>query len=210
MKATDILIVEHRIISKVLQCLERFARSIKEDREIDTDTAAEFLDFFKNFADGCHHAKEEDRLFPLMEQFGFPQENGPTGVMNMEHLAGRRLIKRMTDAVYLASVGDTLGFEAFYENSIDFIQLLSQHIDKENSVLFPMANMTFNKETQTCLLNEFRDIEEAAGGERQTMYTALAKKLCAQFDIDWTKEDEMFCQIFRPTPRRVDAVGLSR
>ena len=47
------------------------------------------MDFIKTFADSCHHAKEEDLLFPAMGEAGFPSRGGPVGVMLMEHEQGR-------------------------------------------------------------------------------------------------------------------------
>jgi hemerythrin-like domain-containing protein len=53
---------EHRVIEKVLDALERRLHS-----PIDMTFYQQSLDFLRNFADGCHHAKEEKELFPILE-----------------------------------------------------------------------------------------------------------------------------------------------
>jgi hemerythrin-like domain-containing protein len=35
------------------------------------------LVFLKEFADRCHHGKEEDFLFPALEKAGIKKEGGP-------------------------------------------------------------------------------------------------------------------------------------
>ena len=54
------LMEEHRVIEQVLAALEAAAR-----RELQFPFYEQAVDFIVNFADGCHHAKEEDRLFPM-------------------------------------------------------------------------------------------------------------------------------------------------
>ena len=57
---TDVLKAEHRVIERVLDAAE----TMIDQPEIDRDFFEKAMDFFRNFADGCHHAKEEDLLFP--------------------------------------------------------------------------------------------------------------------------------------------------
>jgi len=85
MRPTEILMQEHRVIEQVLDCLERMAQRVEAGDELDLESAKQAIDFFRNFADRCHHGKEEDCLFPLLEQKGFSREQGPTGVMLHEH-----------------------------------------------------------------------------------------------------------------------------
>jgi len=67
MRSTEILQDEHRVIEQVLNCLEKMADQALVAGRLDESSAREALDFFQTFADGCHHHKEEDHLFPLME-----------------------------------------------------------------------------------------------------------------------------------------------
>ena len=63
------------------------------------EVLANLQEFFRLFADQCHHGKEEELLFPLLEQKGIPRTGGPIGVTLHEHEEGRALVRQMGDAV---------------------------------------------------------------------------------------------------------------
>jgi len=92
----EILKEEHEITEKSLDILEFFCR-LCLDKVLVSDVK-ELLEFFDQFVDKCHHTKEEDLLFPLIEKRGIPKEGGPIGVMPLEHDEGRELRKSMLEA----------------------------------------------------------------------------------------------------------------
>lgn len=191
MEATDILYEEHRIIMKVLECLQEIVAETEENGKLNADPANQAIDFFRNFADGCHHAKEEDRLFIVMQESGVPREGGPIGVMLMEHDDGRRFVRGMAGAVVPASNGDEDAIEQFAENARDFIALLIAHIDKEDQVLFPMASQILDDKLAFNLLSDFKKIEAEAGGRRHSKYIEIAKQLCQQYGIVFVDDSEI-------------------
>ena len=71
MNPTDILMDEHRVIEQVLNCLEKIIEQATAAGRLEEEPAREALDFFRTFADRCHHGKEEAHLFPLMQTRGF-------------------------------------------------------------------------------------------------------------------------------------------
>jgi hemerythrin-like domain-containing protein len=99
MKATQILMDEDRVIEQVLTCLEKLANRCEAGEKLDSTSALEALEFLRNFADRCHHGKEEGHLFPLLEARGLGRQGGPTGLMLHEHEEGHRLIAAMARAV---------------------------------------------------------------------------------------------------------------
>ena len=58
-----------------------------------------FIGFLKEFADKCHHGKEEGLLFPAMVAAGIPDKGGPIGVMLAEHTQGRQFIRDMEESL---------------------------------------------------------------------------------------------------------------
>jgi len=52
---------------------------------VDTKDMHDFIGFLKEFADKCHHGKEEGLLFPALIQAGLPEKGGPIGVMLADH-----------------------------------------------------------------------------------------------------------------------------
>ena len=110
-------------------------------------------------ADKCHHGKEEDLLFPAMEEAGIPKEEGPIGVMLMEHSEGRHCIKGMVEAVAEYKQNGKDFAPKFIQNARTYVELLTQHIDKENNILFEMADIHLSANKQEELLQEFERFE---------------------------------------------------
>jgi hemerythrin-like domain-containing protein len=178
MRATEILQNEHRVIEQVLSCLEVMANRAIAEGKLDATSADAALDFFQTFADGCHHRKEENHLFPLMETKGFPRDGGPTGVMLHEHEEGRHHIQGMRAAVANGAVRE------FAEHARAYVELLRQHILKEDQRLFPMANQVFSSADQASLVESFarvedKDVEEGA----HEKYLDIADLLAERFQV---------------------------
>lgn len=184
MRPTEVLMEEHRVIEQVLACLDRMADRCESDQPLDTDSAAQAIDFFRTFADRCHHGKEEDLLFPLMEQKGFSRAHGPTGVMLDEHEEGRRHVRAMSDAVARMSSGDRAVEGAFVEHARSFVRLLRQHIYKEDHCLFPMADQVFSAVDQDELSLSFSKVEhDELGIGTHEKYLNLANQLADRFGV---------------------------
>ena len=118
------------------------------------------LDFIKTFADKCHHGKEENLLFPAMEEAGIPKDGGPIGVMLEEHDIGRNFVKGLAEAIARYKKGERDAGGKIAENAENYVDLLSQHIDKENSILYPIARDCLSPKKQEELLVKFAKVEE--------------------------------------------------
>lgn len=184
MKTTEILSQEHRVIEQVLSCLEELVAETPAPGKFDWESADQMLEFFRNFADRCHHAKEEDALFPAMEARGFSPSVGPTAVMRSEHEQGRRLMAAMSEAVRGGMDQEPDAIAAFRSAARSYIQLLRSHIQKEDGCLFPMAD-NFLGEADDCeLLRQFDRAEHAPGFEGEhEKFLALADELAERFGV---------------------------
>ena len=184
MQPTEILMNEHRIIEQVLDCLEKMADRCEANADLDADSARKAIDFFRTFADCCHHAKEETYLFPMMEAKGFSRENGPTGVMRAEHNQGRQHIQSMADAVDKHESGDARAIAAFVSHARSYCELLRAHIHKEDHCLFPMADQALSDDEQQSLLTMFEKVEHDDMSEQtHERYLQIADELADRFDV---------------------------
>jgi hemerythrin-like domain-containing protein len=194
MRPTEILSGEHRVIEQVLNCLEMIARRAIEARRLDADDAHAAIDFLRHFADGCHHRKEEDVLFPAMEARGFSAECGPTAVMRHEHVLGRAAIQGMEENVARAAAGDDDALASFSRYARYYLDLLRAHIAKEDHRLFPMAESVLTEEEQGEVLDRFEKVEhddvEAGAHER---YLALADELTERVGAPRVQHAECAC-----------------
>jgi hemerythrin-like domain-containing protein len=176
---TQVLKDEHRIIEQVLDAIDArlaamgngpFPRAFFEQA----------IDFIVNFADGCHHAKEEKRLFPVLERLGIPCEGGPIGCMLKEHVQGRNYVAGMRGNLDAAEAGDPAAIAEVARNAAGYVALLRSHILKEDTVLFRLADHILTPADVEQLQREFEHVEkcETAPGEHER-YLELARELNA-------------------------------
>ena len=162
MKATDILMEEHRVIERVLASLETAANRLSAGQAIPMDFFLKAADFIKNFADGCHHKKEEGILFVALAANGMPQDAGPVGVMLAEHEEGRRLTRAMREGAQRVQGGDAAALSQVIQNALGYVALLRQHIQKEDHILFPMADQVIPIGQHQQIMADFNRIEHEA------------------------------------------------
>ena len=193
MNATDILSQEHQVILRVLVALERILDSAVRTGALDGESSRAAIEFFQEFADNCHHAKEEERLFPMLIEHGLPKENGPVAVMLDEHEIGRTLVKTMAHNVNEAAAGDASAHQAFVHASRTVIDMLRDHIGKEDNVLFPMAQGFIGEQGNQILLDEFAKLEAAHEENLHERMLAVADDLCARYGVEAQGAIEMSC-----------------
>lgn len=193
MKPTDLLRSEHRVIEQMLSVLEKLG-SLPEDQPIDQADAQETLEFFRRFADRCHHGKEEGLLFPALERKGFPREMGPIGVMLYEHDIGRSHIGSMAEALQRLQSGQQEARTMFCQHARAYIDLLREHIYKEDHILFMMAEQALSPQDQQQLLEEFHQTEQTAveAGEHERWVQA-AHQLADKYGLPRTAERPSSC-----------------
>lgn len=184
MNPTEVLSSEHRVIEIVLHSLERVAEEALKQGRLDRESAEQAIDIIRNFADKCHHGKEEDLLFKALVEKGMPQEGGPVGQMLLEHEQGRAFVRGMSENVAAASEGDTSAVRRFAENAGGYIQLLRAHIQKEDRVLFPMADRLLSDDDRQNLSESFNKVESEHMGEgTHARYIKLASELAKKYAV---------------------------
>lgn len=179
MRPTEVLKSEHRVIETVLDCLEKLANQTADSKAVDANSAREILDFLATFADRCHHGKEEELLFKALERKGFSPDAGPTSVMRSEHEIGRMLMEVMR--LFVDGV-DSASRQRFVEAAREYVDLLRQHIRKEDHCLFTMADQMLSADEQAALSANFDSFEhgpEMAGAHERCLNSA--RELASRF-----------------------------
>lgn len=179
----EILSHEHRIIERVLRAIEGICGKLERGEAVPSDVLSQVIAFIGDFADGCHHRKEEQMLFPALEERGVPREGGPIGVMLYEHEVGRDLVAQISRAVEAYAAGDRAAGQQIISPARRYIELLTQHIFKEDNVLFPMAGQVLDPSAQTSLAQAFERMEEEKGLQTHAHYEQVA----AQLEAAWAR-----------------------
>ena len=163
--ATDTLRREHEAILEMLAACEEAARKIQAGIYVPPEILSGLLEFFQLFADRCHHGKEEDCLFPLLEQKGMPRRAGPIAVMLYEHEQGRALVRQMKSVSEAYTERQTEAASLWVQSALGYVTLLRSHIEKENNVLFRMAESILSESEQAELSRKFDSVEAEKMGE---------------------------------------------
>jgi hemerythrin-like domain-containing protein len=170
----DILRGDHRLILAGLDLLERAAEQEAHSGLIAEGWWAVLLGWFRTFADRSHHGREEAVLFPAMLRVGLPAEGGPVDVMLEEHDAGRVLVRAMAAA----------GGESRSALAGRFAALLRTHIDKEEEILFPMAESLLDEAELQGLRAGFEQVSADLGSTGSALYAeALLDRLASELAL---------------------------
>jgi hemerythrin-like domain-containing protein len=181
MNSLHVLMDEHRLIERAIDALVVYARGVGRGADHPRSDLNGFVDFIRGYADAHHHGKEEDILFRAMADCGMPTEAGPLAVMLAEHHEGRRLTGIMAELAEGEGAWEEQERSRLLKAGIGYAQLLRAHIQKEDGVLYPMAQSMLPEEAREQVEQAVQRFEaEAANAERasrlKTAVTGLAKR----------------------------------
>ena len=161
MNGIDLLINEHKYVSRMLIVIRKVCFNLIDNNEIDYEDFNKIISFVRNFADGHHHNKEEIFLFnKMVEHLGETGKNVITHGMLVEHDLGRSYIGNLIDALKKYKNGDKEAKLDIIGNSISYTTLLENHIHKEDNVIFNFAKRALSKEILKTVDKECMEYEE--------------------------------------------------
>jgi hemerythrin-like domain-containing protein len=177
MKSTGILRDEHKIILQVLKASAREIASIRNTGEINRIDLENMLDFYTDFVGLCHHAKEERYLFVKIAERGMADVSIPIAVMLHEHEVGKAMISAIRESMQSAGGGGAAA-AALGDDLAAYADFQSNHMDKEDKVLFPLADRLLTSLDHLVMLEEFAEIDtEVLGEGDRERYRRFAEKL---------------------------------
>lgn len=160
---------EHEFIKKVVGALGRLAATAERAERASPDTLREIVRFMREFADRCHHAKEEDLLFPAMEAKGVPESGCPLGALRGEHEKGRALVTALAEATEALAARKPGAADALADTVHEITELYTNHIWKEDEMVFPMVGRLFSDDERADLFERFEKAEEDIGADHEAL-----------------------------------------
>ena len=157
-KPTQLLKDEHKAVLQKLTAMEKVLGSLDKKEAISAELK-ELTTFFKAEF-WVHFTKEEEALFPEIETF-MPRDAGPLGVMLMEHEDLRKTNERVQQATaeYLGGSTGEATRKVLREQGAHFIGVLRDHINKEDNILFMMADMHLDQAQMEKVAKLFHEID---------------------------------------------------
>ncbi|NCP04009.1 MAG: cation-binding protein [Deltaproteobacteria bacterium] len=171
---TQMLVEEHRLILRMIALVEQNTKRMEEGRFRDWQFFLDAVDFIRNYADRFHHAKEEEVLFVALVENGMPAKNSPIEAMQLEHDQGRALVRSLEEAASLALAGASGHIPAIAAGAKGYAALLRGHIDKEDTILYPLAERLLPAEVRQSLLAAYARAE-AERPQLEEKYHQLVK-----------------------------------
>ena len=101
-----------------------------------------------------------------------------------DHAEGRNYVKGMAEKILLYKQGETTALKVIYSNMLAYADLLKNHIEKENKVLFRMADNAFTPAEQESLILDFTKVEyKRESGKSKNDYVLMIDNLAGIYVI---------------------------
>jgi len=175
MQARGPLMIEHRLIERMLAVIGENLQQVKHTGQIDplfVDTAA---DFIRTYADRTHHGKEEDILFRELRRRPLSAEDRQVmDELIEEHAFGRDTTARLVAANHRYRNGVAGTLSEIVEAFTTLIGFYPNHIIKEDRIFFPAARAYMTGEEDQAMLAEFLEFDRKMIHEK---YTAMVVEL---------------------------------
>ncbi|HKL26873.1 MAG TPA: hemerythrin domain-containing protein [Desulfuromonadales bacterium] len=165
---TQVMVKEHQLILRMIDLVEKNTELVEQGRFSDWQFYLDAVDFIRNYADRFHHAKEEDVLFIELIKNGMPEKQSPIEAMHMEHDQGRAHVRAMEQAAQKALQGDAQQAAAIIEHARGYAALLRGHIEKEDTILYPLAERILPKAVRPRMQQAYTEAEAQTPGLEET------------------------------------------
>lgn len=180
-RPTHILRHEHRVIEQGLRALEGMCLTLRTGGSVPPDALMQMLDFIHNFADRYHHSREELHLFAALKQSGFQEDSGALGFLRREHETEREMLAELELAAEEYRYGDEAASQRFVRAAEQFSDLLIGHMQREDTILFPLAEEMIEEEAKAMLIREFTQPDNGVAESLLQQYERLARDLEKQW-----------------------------
>jgi hemerythrin-like domain-containing protein len=149
------LMIEHRLIEKMIAVMKKNLKTIEEKSHITPGFIETTVDFIRTYADRCHHGKEEDILFrELKKKTLSPQHRKIMEELIEEHVWGRKATKALLGAYTRSRQGNAESLSDVAAHLKALVDLYPEHIEKEDRHFFRPVMEYFTQEERDAMLEE--------------------------------------------------------
>jgi hemerythrin-like domain-containing protein len=152
---------EHEVICQAEEIIEKLDKTWETDSEQYKATVSTLITFFREYADGYHHRKEEEVLFPAVHDHPDFVLQEILEEFETHHEDFREYTGTIEEAI---NEGD---FEKSYKELNNYLQDLLDHIAAENDELFVLAETLMDEEDLETIYFKFKDIDLELGEDRK-------------------------------------------
>ncbi|MCK5351835.1 hemerythrin domain-containing protein [bacterium] len=150
----QMLVDEHVYIKQVIAYISDVLALVAQDEKVDRQLLLNVIRFIREYADKYHHAKEEDILFDYTDS-----SLEVIKVILEDHVTGRGHVKAVVDAIETENKEEIINHLTAYQT------LLTEHIKKEDEILFPWIDRTLTTSQVGELFQKFAQANTELGEE---------------------------------------------
>ena len=175
MQARGPLMIEHRLIEKMIHIIEKKIQIARQEQSIDPSFVETAVDFIRVYADRTHHGKEEDILFRELRKKNLTEKDQK--LMNElieDHIFGRKTTKALVEANTSYRKGNLESLSKILDCLNTLVDFYPKHIKKEDDVFFPSSRNYFSNEEDQSMLAEFWEFDRKMIHEK---YESIVKEI---------------------------------
>lgn len=167
-KALAIIRDEHRSLAAILNGLDYLVEEIREGRmDPDFTLFSAMLHYIEAFPEKLHHPKEDEYLFRALRTRS-PDAAAIIDELQAEHVAGRRLINELRQALERYRQAGAPEFPAFSRTVAAYTDFHWAHMGKEEGRLMPMAEKALTPDDWQEIDHAFQSNEDPIVGVKPT------------------------------------------
>jgi hemerythrin-like domain-containing protein len=160
MQARGPLMIEHRLIERMLSAIKGVLAEIDTKHQVDPVFVDIAVDFIRVYADRTHHGKEEDILFRELDNKPLNEKDRQLmKELIEEHKFSRRTTRALVEANSRYRNGDEAALKEIAANLQTLCEFYPRHIEKEDKVFFPSSRGYFTDEEDQAILAAFWEFD---------------------------------------------------
>ena len=182
MQARGSLMIEHRLIERMLSSIKNILSKIESKQKIDPVFVDTAVDFIQMYADRTHHGKEEDILFRELKKKSMSDEDRQImAELTREHAFGRQTTRALIEATSRYRNGDAAALPDIFEKLQILVEFYPKHIEKEDKVFFPSSKAYFTDEEDQAILAKFLEFDQKMVHEKYISVVESFEKLASAY-----------------------------
>ena len=172
------LMIEHRLIERMIDVMKEEFLLIEREKKADPEFIEMAVDFIRTYADRCHHGKEEDILFRDLGVKKLTDKHKRTmEELVEEHKWGRRVTARLVEANTRYVQGNKETLSAIMDCIKALIEFYPKHIEKEDKHFFIPCMDYFTEAEKEAMLKEEWEFDKSLIHEKYRNMVMAAEKI---------------------------------
>jgi hemerythrin-like domain-containing protein/rubredoxin len=187
---------EHRLIERMVDVIKSELSRMSEQSDLDPVFIDVAVDFFRTYADRCHHSKEEDILFKelAMKQLSENDKKIMDELIE-EHNYARKTVGKLKDAKTRFVQGDRSALSDVEALLLELSQFYPRHIEKEDKHFFYPCMNYFSKPELDAMLQNFWEFDRNMIQEKYERTVADREHKSLQTHTEYKQLQKWVCTV---------------